>query len=281
MPIFWHYSPYYAPLSSSAWLFYNGILYTFLEICRFLSHLSPSRDFRLALANLSSARLSESDRALLRFFLSNINPNPSITYSRRLSKGLTETVRETGSKLSAEINTRILIRTINALDEDKEFVQFFDAIPRFWDVFHYSSTTPAKLSAEPDLTIAEAFAVFLSRSLSLTSVSMEDRSKRVIICMMAADMIQLPHSTMNVLGKCFLFGRHRFVRCLFCAFSQKQRQQTNGFMFSRDNCWRHCKRFGTRSPLGGTSQGSTRCIRGGVSNLNMVTRTLEALVCPP
>ncbi|KAH9965673.1 hypothetical protein BGW80DRAFT_1447786 [Lactifluus volemus] len=207
MPIFWHDSPYYAPLSSSLWFFCNGTLYTFLEIRRLLLRLalffnpSSSSRFRIDLPNLSDLPLFDPDRSRLRAY--RISKNLSKACRRRISRGLTETVQETGSKLSPEINTRILIGTVNALDQEKEFEQFFAAVPRFWDVFHYSNTTPAELTAKLDLTMAEAFAVFLSRSFSLTSVSMDER---VAICVMAADTIQLPHSTMNVLGSVFSLG---------------------------------------------------------------------------
>ncbi|KAH9972258.1 hypothetical protein BGW80DRAFT_1445978, partial [Lactifluus volemus] len=54
-----------------------------------------------------------------------------VIFSVRYRTWLTEMIQRIGSESSAEINNRILTWTIQALDEDKELEQFFEAIPGF------------------------------------------------------------------------------------------------------------------------------------------------------
>jgi hypothetical protein len=176
MPIFWHYSPYYAPLSSSAWFLYTGIPYAVSKIVWFLRN----HGFRF------------------------IPYPPWYIYEQRFYEGMTKTIQETGSRLSAEINSRILTWTIQALDEDKELEQFFEAIPafcssKFVDEFQL-------VFDKLDLTLAPAFVKFLSNTLTSSLVSEEDKKRRVMICVKAINTVHLPRSSMDILESIFGFG---------------------------------------------------------------------------
>jgi Family of unknown function (DUF6535) len=103
MPIFWNDSPFYSPLSSSAWFFYTSIRYTVSRLDYFLwDHRCKS-----------------------------IPSTWPAMYRRQLSWGMTKAVQDAGSKMSVEITSRILTWTIHALDEDKDIEQFLKTIPDF------------------------------------------------------------------------------------------------------------------------------------------------------
>jgi Family of unknown function (DUF6535) len=176
MPIFWHDSPYYAPLSSSAFLFYAGIQYAASRLVDFLW----DHDYT---------------------FIPRMWPGK---YRRRLFGGMTKTVQDTGSELSAEINSRILTWTIHALDEDKEVERFFEAIPGFCgsDVVHDLERVFAKV----DQTLAPAFSRFMSRTLSSSLVLEADRKRRVITCVKAVNIARLSRATMSIFGRVFGYG---------------------------------------------------------------------------
>jgi hypothetical protein len=177
MPVFWLDSPYYTPLSSSVWRFYTGVSYTILEL---LGLLWPA------------------DRYSVPFF------NRMITYRVRVIQGITKAVQDTSSELSTEISSRILKRTIQALDEDKELERFFEAVPGFC-----SSTEVGDLEsifAKVEQTLVEGFSRFMRRTLSSSLVLEADKERRVITCAKTVDTARLSYATMTILGNVFENG---------------------------------------------------------------------------
>jgi Family of unknown function (DUF6535) len=179
MPIFWNDSPYYSPLSSSAWLFYTGIQYAVTRVFDCYCPFIPS----------------------LRSYI----------YGTRFVNGMTKAIQDTGEKLSVKINRRILTWTIHSLDEDKDLEQFVEAIPGFCrsEAVCYSDpdldlgTAPQLAFTNVDRTLAHAFAGFMDRTLTSSSVLQADKKRRIIICMKAADSAHLTYATMSVLGTLF------------------------------------------------------------------------------
>ena len=86
---------------------------------------------------------------------------------------MTKSVQETGSILSAKVNSLILTSTIEALDEDKELEQFFEAIPGFCssDVVDDFQLIFDKVGR----TLASAFFIFLHRTLESRLILEEDK----------------------------------------------------------------------------------------------------------
>jgi Family of unknown function (DUF6535) len=171
MPIFRHDSPYYAPLSSSAWFFCSGILNTGHQIVRVL---------RYPLIRL----LGEAN--LMRFV------NLRLHYRMGMAKG----TEGTASKLSAEISSRILTWIFQALDEDHELEQFFECIPSFCRSNVVTEARPifAKLGNE---TLARALAEFLDRTWSSSLLLQTFKERRLMVCMQAADALDLPFPTLE------------------------------------------------------------------------------------
>jgi tRNA threonylcarbamoyladenosine modification (KEOPS) complex Pcc1 subunit len=181
MPIFRHDSPYYAPLSSSAWLFFHGILYTVHKI-------RYSRWFRLF-------GIFGHDTAIW------LRP---ITHHKRFLGGMSKSVQEIGSGLSAEINSRIVIWTFGALDEDQELEQFFASIPGFCSskVVDF----PKRVSAELDSKFSWALYEFLRRTLTSSLLLEADKKRRLVICVKAADQAHLSSSIASILSVVFRIG---------------------------------------------------------------------------
>ncbi|KAN0134345.1 hypothetical protein V8E53_007843 [Lactarius tabidus] len=103
MPIFSPDSPYYSPLSSSAWVIVHGIFFgTFW--C-----------FDL----LKCFGLKISQRAIYLRDLSR----------RRLAKGVGKTAKHTVLHIASELYPRALARSFNSLHQDHELEQFFASIP--------------------------------------------------------------------------------------------------------------------------------------------------------
>jgi Family of unknown function (DUF6535) len=178
MPIFRHDSPYYAPLSSSVWLFHTGIIYTVAKVrCSLWMRL-----FQTYWGHWYDVRT---------------------TYRRRFSGGITKSVQEIGSELSVEINNRILTWTLNALDEDHELEQFFASIPGFCSSTVVRNTE--RVFTELDPSLRGAFYGFLDRTLSSSLLLEADKERRVIMCVKAADKAHLS-AARNIFNNVFTIG---------------------------------------------------------------------------
>jgi hypothetical protein len=111
------------------------------------------------------------------------------TYRGRFLFGPTNLVQEKGSRLSEEINSRIVTLTLDALDKDHECEQFFASIPGFCSskVARYSKRVFAELDSKLTWTLYR----FLHRTLSSGFLLEADKKRRVIICVKAVDIVCL------------------------------------------------------------------------------------------
>jgi len=107
MPIFWHDSPYYAPLSSTAWTLYAAISYTLFKALAFISDRHHHASYR---------RFCE-----WRDF-----------YYGRMFVSLERVAEEAALKRSSEMDVRVLDWTLHALVEDDALENFLESIPGFY-----------------------------------------------------------------------------------------------------------------------------------------------------
>lgn len=169
-PIFRRDSPYYTPLSLSAWFLVNSLLYL---LFKFLSWLEVfhiySYDTWIRLVGFKGL------------------------YLRRLLRGLVKAAEETAQELGLEIDGRALMWTFEALDEDHELEYFFAAIPGFCN---------SKVVADPlggfikpnDKKLSAAVIEFMERTLSSNLISESVKQRRIIICRTAVDTALLSAS---------------------------------------------------------------------------------------
>jgi Family of unknown function (DUF6535) len=165
LPIFRHDSPYYTPLTFSAWFLLNGISYEVFRILTFITYF----DYFTGETWTRFRKMRE-------------------TYRERTSSGIVKTAQERASKMSAEIDGYVLKWTFDALDEDRELEQFFEAVPAFCtsQVVH----EPRRMLSKLDMwDFTAACDGFLIRTFSSRLLSERTKERRFILCMQAIDAL--------------------------------------------------------------------------------------------
>ncbi len=159
MPIFWHHSPYYAPLSSTAWFLHASMLRALFTVISFIARTFVSHDTWPRFRYLSEH------------------------YGRRMSGGVSRAAEEAASEQSSEIDVGILDWTADNLGEDDTQEKFFDAIPGFVNPqnVNLERHLPRKLRSK----IIGSLEGFLVRNLSSNSVGRKIKNRRLAICMNA------------------------------------------------------------------------------------------------
>ena len=159
MPIFRPDSPYYTPLSSSAWLLYGAISYAILQFLRVMPFVNATwKHF-----------IDRKDRSY-----------------RWLSQGMEKMSEEIASNPSSEIDGRILKCTIDALDNDHELEQFFEGIPGFFSSKVVNNSEHI-LDGLQRWSFAATLSRFLDQTLASNLVTGSVKARRLITCLNAAD----------------------------------------------------------------------------------------------
>jgi len=165
MPIFRQDSPYYAPLSSTAWYLYSTISYAILNVICFVTSLNYfSDDIWERFADLKDRYQS---------FL----------------RGVEMAAEEKAWKRSSKIDARVLEWTVDALGEDDSLERFFEAIPGFYnskEVKDLQKFVPSSVQAK----FSQSLDGFLDRTLSSNTVSDSVKTGRLIICLDAVHAAQ-------------------------------------------------------------------------------------------
>ncbi len=183
MPLFRHDSPYYAPLSTSVWSIYHGIAYLALQTRWLIQY--------------RAVRILD-DSASTRLFLLKDH------YLERFLGGIRKAVENTAWKLSAEIDSRVLEWTFDALDEDREFERFFEGIPGLYASRVVKDPQQA-LVAKLGLTkISSILIKLLDRTHSSNLASESAKQRQLVICVKAARAMRLPHAIPRILQTIFL-----------------------------------------------------------------------------
>ena len=149
MPIFRHDSPFYAPLSSTAWFFYAATLYVVFSV---LSFVRSSHDNFRDLKN---------------------------RYREWVLGGVERAAEDIASDQSSKFDGRLIEWTINTLCDDDVTERFFEAIPGFCD----SKLVQTSL---PQTKIRHVMDGFLDRTFSSETISESTKIRRLIICLNAA-----------------------------------------------------------------------------------------------
>jgi hypothetical protein len=165
MPIFRQDSPYYAPLSSTAWYLYSTISYAIFSAICFVTSLNYfSDDIWERFADLK-------DR-----------------YQGFL-RGVETAAEEKAWKRSSKIDARVLEWTVDTLGEDDSLERFFEAIPGFYnskEVKDLQRSVPSSVQAK----FSQSLDGFLDRTLSSNTVSDSVKTGRLIICLDAVHAAQ-------------------------------------------------------------------------------------------
>jgi len=175
MPNFRHDSPYYAPLSSSAWYLYNGTLsvvfriFTCVALFCYVSEWTYRRTWE--------------------------------THLRRITRGMEKEFEEAACKAPSEIDGRALMWTYESLDEDHELEQFFAGIPGFCS----SKVVDDPQSSLDSLrsTVGRSLKEFFERTLSSNLVSETIKIRRLVICVKAIDAAHLSYVAYKIFSDNF------------------------------------------------------------------------------
>jgi len=178
LPIFWPNSPCYAPLSPIIWWLYTGMSYVVLNV-------------------LSSSMFGASCRF----------DTLKKDYRNRISDGIGKTAEKFASKLSPEIDVRILISTLDGLGEDSARAKFFEAIPGFFNSERVKLLQD-HLFEEFRIKFRPALTRFLDRTLSSHLVLESVKSSQLIVCLDAAHEVLGPAEVSQILCD-ILSGRWR------------------------------------------------------------------------
>ena len=167
MPIFRHDSPYYAPLSSSAWYLYSGTLYVVYRALRWI-----------VLQDCFSVAAWRRLEGLK-------------VYTALFSQGIAKAAEETARKLSSEIDWRVLIWTLESLDEEHELERFFSCLPGFWNS-RVVNSRPVDSIRQDSESLSDALIGFVHRTISSDLISETVRERRIALCRKALDVASLP-----------------------------------------------------------------------------------------
>ena len=181
MPIFRHDSPYYAPLSSSAWYLYAGTLSAVFRISRWV-----------ALRYCVSGSIYHRVDSLWG------------TYLRRILRGIEKEFEGTALEAPSEIDGRALMWTYESLDEDHELEQFFAGVPGFRNS-KVVDNPQSSLDSLRSLTVALALSGFLERTLSSNLLSEKSKLRRLVICVSAIDAAHLSDAARETFNRIFRF----------------------------------------------------------------------------
>ncbi|KAH9962491.1 hypothetical protein BGW80DRAFT_511664 [Lactifluus volemus] len=165
MPIFYHDSPYYGPLSLPAWSLYTGVSYGLLYVLSF----NPFPDL------FSSGTRDHFEISME-------------TYRKWFLEGISNAIQEDASKSSTRTDILVLKCTFDALVEDDDLEQFFSGIPGVCTSEHFHNS-PAILRSLGYRRLGEALHVFHTRTLSSSFLSEMVRQRRLMVYEKAAEVV--------------------------------------------------------------------------------------------
>ncbi|KAH9073408.1 hypothetical protein EDB83DRAFT_2312757 [Lactarius deliciosus] len=158
LPILRYESPYYTPLSPPLWFLYIGTLYVVIRIVHWLTAFNCC-----------------GEKTWVRF------GHLKTRYRRRLLRGIGGAAEESAQKLSSGIDSRILLWTLQTLDEDYELERFFANIPDFCSskVLEAPLATFKTSNGEK---MADAVVGLMARTLSSDLLPQSTKQRRIMIC---------------------------------------------------------------------------------------------------
>jgi hypothetical protein len=156
MPIVRHSSPYYSPLSRTAWFLYASMNYIIFKVFASITVGSPSYE------------------TWVRFYASRIR------YRGWMLGGVEKAAEETVEERSSEIDMRTFDWTMGVLGEDESLEKFFEAIPGLFNskLMSLERDIPRKLFK----MFWDGLKGFMDRTSSSNSVTESVKSRRAVIC---------------------------------------------------------------------------------------------------
>ena len=168
MPMLRHDSPYYAPLSSTAWFVVTGALFVFFRVLQWVTH---SRNF----GSMTWKRFRDAKEGFLALF----------------TQGMERIVERSARTLSSGIDGRALMWTFDCLDEDPELERFFGGVSGFCNSSVFEDPLNAFIKPNED-RLLWALVGLIERTSSSSWVPRPVKRQRIGICVRAMDMGSFP-----------------------------------------------------------------------------------------
>jgi hypothetical protein len=182
LPLVWHYSTYYSPLSTPAWMLCTSTAFVTFKILAFIT----CRQKRGGHSTWERYR------------------DLGNHYRRRMLGGVEKAAEETMSKWLPKIDICILEWTISTLGNDNSLEKFFEAIPDFFDSKLVKGLKTDSLK-ELGRKLSDELHEFCKRALSSNSASDTDKLRRLDISLKAMSQIHV-FAVSSILGN-ILFNR--------------------------------------------------------------------------
>jgi hypothetical protein len=174
MPVFWHDSPYYSPLSTAVLSLTGTILYAVLNVPHITArHFSP--------------RVENSIYSL------------RVRYYCWMTGGLEMAAGEATWRRQSDIDGHILDWTAHALDEDDTLERFVEAIPGF-----YQSDEVKDIPKSAESSFMRPLNGFMYRTLGSNSVSGSVKGRRLALCFEAGN--ELRFDGLETIFESFIYG---------------------------------------------------------------------------
>ena len=172
LPILRPNSPYNTPFSSLIWRLFTGLAYVVLEV-------------------LSSPPFRTRHHFRVRTL--------KVDYYTRFTEGsMRKRAEKTATQRSSEIDVRVLISMLDAVDEDDSPEEFFKAVPGFFDSERVNDLEEQLLD-EFRTKFRPKLNSFLNRIFSSNSVSERVRSDQFITCLNATQVVLGPDGVSQIL----------------------------------------------------------------------------------
>jgi hypothetical protein len=165
MPLFRYDSPYYAPLSSSAWYLVNGVLFLIFKL------LHSFVIYFVCLSSSSSYKLHYRSRQ----------------FRRRFYSGFTWAAGLAARERESEWDRLVLQRVFTLSGEDQELEKLFAVIPSF-----FKSTMVDHKNVFKDGTVSGALLELVHRTLSSHTLPDLVKQRRIAVCRKAMDIASFP-----------------------------------------------------------------------------------------
>jgi hypothetical protein len=177
MPIFRPDSPYFTPLSSSAWFIVHGITYVVLRTFR----------WPMVFCNRNaSGRLEELERRRC--------------YS--LSQGMQKIIDDTAQSTPLKVDGRVFMRTFDSLEKDDDLELFFNAVHRFRSSKAAADADPLlALTGSEKQRLFEELLGFMDRTLSSDLLAKETKNRRASLCTKAINPAEIRRGFRSILDK--------------------------------------------------------------------------------
>ena len=203
MPIFCQDSPYYSPLSSSAWVCVTSTLFVVYRLFRSLMYL---------------------DSPVFRWYHGRYSKSH---FRWRSLRGMRKAAERCALQLSSDIDYRALSWMFRTLNEDDEFEQFFDALPGLCD--SEALIDPRGAFVKPNEKIlSHALIGMMDRTLSSDVIPESVKLRRIIVYTKAIDATSLLGHWWT-LRRVLLGDWHGFSRSIqFGLFVQDWKNKSHG-----------------------------------------------------